>query len=92
MGADVSLTPLMLLEPLSSYWVVLSTLKTRAFSLSYCILFCHVWLLSLGGLLFLKRKGLDLEERGGRVHAGRNGGKENYDGNVSYKRRLSFPF
>jgi hypothetical protein len=48
--------------------------------------------LSLGGLLFLKRKGLDLEERGGRVHAGRNGGKENYDGNVSYKRRLSFPF
>lgn len=36
-----------------SCWVVFSSLTKRFFfSLSYCILFCHVWLLSLGGLLF----------------------------------------
>lgn len=28
----------------------------RVFALSYCILFSPVWLLSFGGLLFLKRK------------------------------------
>lgn len=28
----------------------------RAFTLSFCILFCHIWLLSLGGLLFSEAK------------------------------------
>jgi hypothetical protein len=34
---------------------------------SYCILFCHGWLLSLGGLLFSegKHQGVDIRERGG---------------------------
>lgn len=48
----------MLLSPLSALGtlflclVALSSLAVRAFALSYGILFCDAWLLSLGGLLF----------------------------------------
>lgn len=33
----------------------MSSLGVRAFPLSYCILFCHVCLLSIGGLFFFLR-------------------------------------
>lgn len=36
----------------SSYWLSLSTISMREYSQSYCIIICHVWLISLGGLLF----------------------------------------
>lgn len=39
----------------SSYWVALSSLN-EGFILSYCILFCLVWLLSLGSLLFSEKE------------------------------------
>jgi hypothetical protein len=50
----------------SSNWFALSSLYMRAFALSYCILFCRVWWLSLGGLLSSegKQKEVGLEERG----------------------------
>lgn len=35
-------------------WVVLSSLTVRAFILFCCIVFCHVWLTSLGVCSFLK--------------------------------------
>lgn len=40
----------------SFYWVALANLHIRSFVLSYCILFCCVWLLSLGGLFFSEGK------------------------------------
>ena len=60
----------------SSYLVALSSFNIRAFVLSHCISFCGVWLLSLGGLLFLKgnKKGVDLGER---EDAGSSRGKGN---------------
>lgn len=39
-----------------SYWVPSSSLYRKTFALSYCILFCYVWLVSLGGLLLSERK------------------------------------
>lgn len=42
----------MLLGLFSCYWVALYSLNRRAFALSYCILFCLVWQLSLGSLFF----------------------------------------
>ena len=37
-----------------SYWIALSSLNMRAFALSHCVLLGHVWLLSLGYLLFFE--------------------------------------
>jgi hypothetical protein len=43
-----------------------SNFNKIVFVLSYYILFCHVWLLSLKSLFFSKvRKGMDPEGRGG---------------------------
>lgn len=56
----------LLLGLFSSCWIALSCLNMKAFAMSYCILFCSVWL-SLGGLLFL------MGNRGG-VVLGRWGG------------------
>lgn len=41
-------------------------LMMEVFALSYLIMFCHAWLLSLGGLLLLKgnRGGVNLGEKG----------------------------
>lgn len=39
-----------------SYWVVSHSVNMRAYALSFCILFCLVWLLSLGCLLFSEGK------------------------------------
>jgi len=43
----------------------------RAFALSYCILFCHVWLLSPGGLLFSEVK----QRRSGSREEGKSWGR-----------------
>jgi hypothetical protein len=48
----LSLTLLPALGTLFHLQVALPRLYMRAFALSDCILFCLVWLLSLGGLLF----------------------------------------
>ena len=49
----------------------------RAFALTYCVWFCHVWMLSLGSLLLSGGKWgrVDLEERGDK----RNKQDENCD-------------
>lgn len=52
LGAGVSLTLLPAPKTLYSCWILLPTLDIRAFATSYCILFCPVWLLSPGDLLF----------------------------------------
>lgn len=47
----------------------MSNLDMSDVNLSYCVLVCHVWLLSLGGLFFFKEEtewGVDLGERGAR--------------------------
>lgn len=52
----------------SSCWFAFSNLSLRMFALSYCLLFCPVWLFSPGGCSSLKRKwrgsGPGLGERG----------------------------
>lgn len=62
----------------------------RVFALAYCILFCPVWLSSLGGLLFSEeaRKG-DLGERRGGGRTRRSGRRET-GWNVLYERRIYF--
>ena len=51
-GASVSLILLPASwESFALYWVTLSSLDMWAFAVSYCTLFCSVWLLSLGDLL-----------------------------------------
>ena len=56
-GASVSLILLPASwESFALYWVTLSSLDMWAFAVSYCTLFCYVWLLSLGGLLFSEGK------------------------------------
>jgi len=46
----------------------------KAFALSYCILFCLFWLLSLGGLSYPKKvQYSEMEERGGRRELGETG-------------------
>lgn len=54
-GAAVSLTLLPVLETLFHILGALSNLDMRAFALTYCILFCPVWLVCLGANYFLKR-------------------------------------
>ena len=57
----------------SSYWVALSSLQRRAFSLSYCILFYFVCLSSLRGQLFSEE---EMGWGGGpRAQRGRGGGE-----------------
>jgi hypothetical protein len=54
-GADVSLTLCLVFGLFFfSNWIAFSSLDMRAFALSYCILFCLIWLSSLGGLYFSK--------------------------------------
>lgn len=38
-----------------SCWIALSSLDVRTFVLSYCLVFCCVWLLFLGGLTLFRR-------------------------------------
>lgn len=53
----ISLTLLSALETLFSCWVVLFSINRRTFAVSYFSLFCSIWLLSLGGLLFSEERG-----------------------------------
>jgi len=48
------------------YWVSLSNLNMSVFTLCYYIMFCPVWLLSLGDLLFSEEEyeGVDAREEG----------------------------
>ena len=48
-----------------SIWVALSSLDVMVCAWSYCSLLCHVWLVSLNGLLWVEgREGVvDLGER-----------------------------
>lgn len=59
----------------------------RTFALSYCLLFCHGWLLSLTGLLLSKANGWG-------VDVGEGGGvEEEYIGvgmNIMYEKRIYF--
>jgi hypothetical protein len=52
----------LLLELFTFYYIPLSNLNIKTFTLSYCILFCCIWLSSLGGLLFSEEEteGVDL--------------------------------
>lgn len=52
MGSSLSLSLFPALENLLLLQVTFSGLVVMAFALSYCISFCHVWLLSLGDLFF----------------------------------------
>lgn len=52
-GTGVAVT---LLPALRSLSLILGCLNMRAFVLSCCILFCHVWILSRRGLFFSERK------------------------------------
>lgn len=63
-ASGLSLPFYLLLELFSSFRVDLSSLNMRAFAVFCCTLFCPVWLLSLGGLLFPEEE-LDLGQRGG---------------------------
>ena len=56
MGAGISLTLLLSLGTLRLLLGCLVQTSCKSFSLSYCMLLCHVWLLSLGGLLFSEGK------------------------------------
>lgn len=59
----MSLTLLLHLRPFPPYWA--SSLNRRGGALSYDNFICHVFLLSLGGLLFSKGKeGVDVKNRG----------------------------
>jgi hypothetical protein len=51
--------------------VAMSNLDMKGFALSYYILFCHIWLLSLRSLFFLMRdrKGVDLKGGGARENS-----------------------
>lgn len=52
-GTGESVTPL---PSLGSHNLLLACIDMRVFALSYCILLCHVLMLSLGGLFFSRRK------------------------------------
>lgn len=52
----MSLTAVSVLDTNFFPFVSLFTTGGRTFDLSYCILFCRVWLLSLPGLLFSEEK------------------------------------
>lgn len=76
---------LILLPAPGSFFLLLgcsSSFRVMAFALSYCILSCCFWLLSLGGLLFSDGRWwrVDPVERGGRSQGGgtgKNGGGGN---------------
>lgn len=60
----------------------------RAYAHYYCNMFCHAWLLYLGGLLFSEGKGggVMLEEMGGEgEESGGEEGMENSSWDVIYK-------
>lgn len=56
----------------SSYWAALSSIGVRAFALSYCIFFCRVWWLSLGGLIFSEGRRWGNGSKGDRRWEGRS--------------------
>ena len=70
-GANVSSTLLRALETLSLLLGYLAQPQYEGFALSYCILFCPVWLTSLGGLFFTKGK-WKKSGSGGERGSGRN--------------------
>jgi hypothetical protein len=51
-GVGLSLTILHICGTFPSCWVALSCLDVRVCALSYRNLLCHIWLISLGALLF----------------------------------------
>ena len=61
----------LLLEPLSSYWVALSSLKIKGGALSHCNLMCCVWFIYLDGLPFSEGN-----QRRSRWELGRGGERE----------------
>jgi hypothetical protein len=60
----------------------------KAFAFSHCILFCPIWLSSLGGFLFSGGKWRDLGKREECGEAGRNGGRGNCGWDIFYERRI----
>lgn len=78
-------------EDSSFYWVVLPSLSLRVSALSYCTLFCPVWLSSFGDLLFFSKEETEGEWIWGEGrHWGgwRSGGRENCGWDLLYKRRI----
>jgi hypothetical protein len=66
----VSLTHLLALKTLFLLLGCLIWPQYEGFHLSYYILFCLVWLLSLGGLIFLLKRKWSGSGSGGREEAG----------------------
>ena len=73
--AEVFFTLLPALWAPFSCWVAMSGLSVKAFALT-CVLFCHVWLLSLGGLLLYE----------GRLRGSRSGEEERCVGSLGGER------
>lgn len=65
-GVAVALIILPTLGTLTPFRVPCTSLDMRAFILSCCILFCHVWSLSLGVLLYSEGKQRDSRFEGGK--------------------------
>ena len=88
-GDGVSLTLLPALE--TSYWVASPTLDMRVCVWSYCILLCHVWLMSLGGLIFsgVRLEGEWIWRREEVEEARRSGRKGACNWDVLYERRIN---
>lgn len=83
-----------LLGLLSFYCVTLFSLDMRAFPLSYCILFCHVWLLPFGGLLFSEEKvsGSKSGAEKKLAEAGMSGERRKCGQDTVYERRIYSQF
>lgn len=77
---------------LISYVFCGSIESRRAFALSYCIIFCPVWLLSHGGLHFSEEEMEgEWEWSIGQVwRSRRSGGRGNCGQSVLYERRIYF--
>jgi hypothetical protein len=79
-GAGVSLILLPALGTLfPAHWVVLSSLAMSPFALFYFILYCLLWLLCLGGLIFFKVETKEewISAREGMGRTRRSGGRRN---------------
>lgn len=79
----------LLLESLSSYWVALYSLDMRVCAWYYCILLCHVWVMSLGDLLFsVWRQGWG-RGSGRESRSRRSGGTGKCGQDILYEKRIS---
>lgn len=94
--ASVSLILLPALWTIFYCWVALYSFSVRAFALSYYIMFCPVWFLSFGGLLFFGRGCSGSRSMGKGWYwsiakgAGRSRGRGNYGQDALYHRIIYF--